>query len=38
MKANQGQFGWNFEQLDLVEVVPAQDRGLELGDLQGLSF
>lgn len=28
-----GRVGWVFEQTDLVEGVPAHDRGLELGDL-----
>lgn len=31
--ANQGQAGWGSGQADLVEHVPACDRGLELGDL-----
>ena len=29
----QGQVGWGFEQLGVVEGVPAHSRGVELGDL-----
>jgi len=33
--STQGQAGWGFEQPGLVGGDPAQERGLELGDLKG---